>query len=96
MEKYSISSNRSCQIFLKIASWDIPQNNFNGQEQMKKRFGIFFVSKELLFSTDPDLINRFYYARTISKFYLNIDVDSPGKIGQWLGLQIVNSYQKRA
>ena len=26
--------------------------------------------------------------------YLNIDVDSPGKIGQWLGLQIVNAYQK--
>lgn len=60
----------------------------------EKEIWNFFVSKELLFSTDPDLINRFIMPGPFSKFYLNIDVDSPGKIGQWLGLQIVNAYQK--
>lgn len=60
----------------------------------EKEIWNFFVSKELLFSTDPDLINRFILPAPFSKFYLNIDVDSPGKIGQWLGLQIVNAYQK--
>ena len=60
----------------------------------EKEIWNFFVSKELLFSTDLDLINRFILPAPFSKFYLNIDVDSPGKIGQWLGLQIVNAYQK--
>ena len=60
---------------------------------MKKRFGIFCFQR-VAFSTDPDLINRFILPAPFSKFYLNIDVDSPGKIGQWLGLQIVNAYQK--
>ena len=60
----------------------------------EKEIWNFFVSKELLFSTDPELIKRFILPAPFSKFYLNIDVDSPGQIGQWLGLQIVKSYQK--
>ena len=60
----------------------------------EKEIWNFFVSKELLFSTDQELINRFIFPAPFSKFYLNIDVDSPGKIGQWLGLQIVNAYQR--
>ena len=60
----------------------------------EKEIWNFFVSKELLFSTDQDLISRFIFPAPFSKFYLNIDVDSPGKIGQWLGLQIVNAYQR--
>lgn len=55
----------------------------------------FFVSKQLLYSTDPELIKRFISPAPFSKFYLNIDVDSPGQIGQWLGLQIVKAYQKK-
>ena len=62
---------------------------------MKKKFGTFFVSKELLYSTDPELIKRFISPAPFSKFYLNIDVDSPGQIGQWLGLQIVKAYQMK-
>ena len=61
----------------------------------EKEIWNFFVSKELLYSTDPDLIKRFISPAPFSKFYLNIDVDSPGQIGQWLGLQIVKAYQKK-
>ena len=61
----------------------------------EKEIWNFFVSKELLFSTDPELIKRFISPAPFSKFYLNIDVDSPGQIGQWLGLQIVKAYQKK-
>ena len=50
----------------------------------EKEIWNFFVSKELLYSTDPDLIKRFISPAPFSKFYLNIDVDSPGQIGQWL------------
>ena len=61
----------------------------------EKEIWNFFVSKELLYSTDPELIKRFISPAPFSKFYLNIDVDSPGQIGQWLGLQIVKAYQKK-
>lgn len=61
----------------------------------EKEIWNFFVSKELLYSTDPELIKRFISLAPFSKFYLNIDVDSPGQIGQWLGLQIVKAYQKK-
>ena len=61
----------------------------------EKEIWNFFVSKELLYSTDSELIKRFISPAPFSKFYLNIDVDSPGQIGQWLGLQIVKAYQKK-
>lgn len=61
----------------------------------EKEIWNFFVSKELLYSTDPELIKRFISPAPFSKFYLNIDVDSPGQIGQWLGLQIVKAYQMK-
>lgn len=83
---------------------DFPDNRIMGYtptqlewaEENEKEIWNFFVSKELLFSTNTDLINRFISPAPFSKFYLNIDIDSPGQIGQWLGLQIVNAYQKRA
>ena len=61
----------------------------------EKEIWNFFVSKELLYSTDSELIKRFISPAPFSKFYLNIDVDSPGQIGQWLGLQIVKAYQMK-
>ena len=61
----------------------------------EKEIWNFFVSKELLYSTDPELIKRFISPAPFSKFYLKIDVDSPGQIGQWLGLQIVKAYQMK-
>ena len=51
----------------------------------EKEIWNFFVSKEFLYSTDPELVNRFISPAPFSKFYLNIDVESPGQIGQWLG-----------
>ena len=61
----------------------------------EKEIWNFFVSNELLYSTDPELIKRFISPAPFSKFYLKIDVDSPGQIGQWLGLQIVKDYQMK-
>ena len=61
----------------------------------EKEIWNYFVSKELLYSTDSELIKRFISPAPFSKFYLNIDVDSPGQIGQWIGLQIVKAFQKK-
>lgn len=55
----------------------------------------YFIENELLFSTDPKLPARFINEAPFSKFYLEIDNDSPGMIGRFIGWQIVRNYMKR-
>ncbi|WP_303318535.1 gliding motility lipoprotein GldB [Flavivirga abyssicola] len=53
----------------------------------------YFVERELLFSTDSKLLGRFINPAPFSKFYLEeIDTDSPGRLGQYTGWQIVRAY----
>ena len=52
----------------------------------------YFIEKKLLFSADGRLENQFINTAPFSKFYLEIDNESPGRVGQWLGWQIVKSY----
>lgn len=52
----------------------------------------YFVDRELLFSTDTKLYKRFIEVAPFSKFYLEHDTLSPGRIGVWIGWQIVRSY----
>ena len=55
----------------------------------------YFVERELLYSTDSDLPSRFINPAPFSKFYLvEIDNESPGKIGQYMGWQIVRAYME--
>ena len=53
-----------------------------------------FIEKKLLYSTDTKLNQRFLETAPFSKFYLEQDNLSPGKIGVWVGWQIVTSYMK--
>ncbi|HLV13780.1 MAG TPA: gliding motility lipoprotein GldB [Xanthomarina sp.] len=53
----------------------------------------YFVERELLFSTDASLPNRFINPAPFSKFQLEeIDRESPGKIGRYMGWQIVKAF----
>ncbi|MBC7641326.1 MAG: gliding motility lipoprotein GldB, partial [Flavobacterium sp.] len=52
----------------------------------------YFIQGNLLYDTDPKLPNRFINPAPFSKFYLEIDNQSPGRVGAWLGWQIVKSY----
>lgn len=55
----------------------------------------YFIERELLFSTDYKLPSRFIINAPFSKFYLEeIDNESPGKVGQYIGWQIVRAYMK--
>jgi gliding motility-associated lipoprotein GldB len=54
----------------------------------------YFISNKLLFSTDSRLPNRFINLAPFSKFYLEIDNDTPGRVGQWIGWQIVRSFME--
>ena len=54
----------------------------------------YFVERELLFNTDSQLLNRFINPAPFSKFNLELDSESPGRLGQYIGWQIVKAYMK--
>ncbi|OCB74496.1 gliding motility lipoprotein GldB [Flavobacterium crassostreae] len=52
----------------------------------------YFIEKEMLYNEDHKLNSRFINPAPFSKFYLEIDNESPGRVGAWIGWQIVRSY----
>ena len=54
----------------------------------------YFIEKEMLYSDDQKLMPRFINPAPFSKFYLEIDNETPGQVGGWIGWQIVRSYMK--
>lgn len=54
----------------------------------------YFIEKKMLYSTDQKLGTRFLSPAPFSKFYLEIDNESPGRVGAWIGWQIVRAYME--
>jgi gliding motility-associated lipoprotein GldB len=54
----------------------------------------FFLENQMLYSDDQKLNNRFINPAPFSKFYLEIDNESPGRVGAWIGWQMVRSFMK--
>ena len=54
----------------------------------------YFIENEILYSNDSNLNKRFIDTSPFSKFYQEADQDSPGRIGVWIGWQIVRSYME--
>ncbi len=54
----------------------------------------YFVEREMLYSTDSKLPSRFINPAPFSKFYLELDNESPGRLGQYIGWQIVKAYMQ--
>ena len=52
----------------------------------------YFIRKNLLYSTDQKLNQRFIDKAPFSKFYLNSDRLTPGSLGRWIGYKIVKSF----
>jgi len=56
----------------------------------------YFIENELLYSTDTKLNQRFLDPAPFSKFQLElIDSESPGRIGRFIGWQIVRAFAKK-
>lgn len=51
-----------------------------------------FVQNEMLYDTDSSLPARFIADAPFSKFYLELDNQTPGRLGQYIGWQIVRAY----
>ncbi|WP_299050029.1 gliding motility lipoprotein GldB [uncultured Polaribacter sp.] len=63
-------------------------------EENEENIWQYFIEKKILYSTSTKLNKRFIEDAPFSKFYLEADQMSPGKIGVWVGWQIVNSYMQ--
>lgn len=55
----------------------------------------YFIENEYLYSTDRSLPGRFIADAPFSKFYLQLDRESPGRLGQYIGWQIVKAYMEK-
>ena len=54
-----------------------------------------FIEDEVLYQTDKKLLSRFIFPAPFSKFYREIDNDTPGQLGRYIGLQIVKAYVEK-
>lgn len=55
----------------------------------------YFIENELIFDTDSQLYTRFLYPAPFSKFYLQLDSESPAKLGQYIGWNIIRAYMEK-
>ncbi len=54
-----------------------------------------FIEHEYLYSTDKNLRLRFIELAPFSKFGLELDNESPGRLGQYMGWQIVRAFMNK-
>ncbi|BAV94937.1 gliding motility lipoprotein GldB [Ichthyobacterium seriolicida] len=54
----------------------------------------YFIQKKILYSTDKHLLKRFVLQAPFSKFFLNIDKESPDRVGVYIGYKIFEQYVK--
>lgn len=72
----------------------IEKNKLNWSQNNESEIWKYFITNKLLFSTDNSLNKRFIDEAPFSKFYMEGDSESPGKIGRWIGYKIIQSYAK--
>jgi gliding motility-associated lipoprotein GldB len=60
----------------------------------EKYIWTYMIKKKYIYSTDDRLFPRFINVAPFTKFYLELDRESPGRVGVWLGWQIVKSYME--
>lgn len=54
----------------------------------------YFIDQDMLYSTDNKLLSRFILPAPFSKFYLEVDQDTPGGAARYLGYRIIESYME--
>jgi len=70
------------------------EDKFNWIQSNEEQIWSYFIAKKILFSTDTNLNKRFLEIAPFSKFYMQQDNLSPGRVGVWVGWQIVTSYMQ--
>ena len=70
------------------------ENQLKWAEVNEEMIWKYFLDNKMLFDTDAKLTQRFISTAPFSKFYLEIDNESPGQVGAWIGWQIVSTYMR--
>ncbi len=70
------------------------QDEFDWVEANEEPIWRNFIEQEHLYSTDKTLRLRFLDPAPFSKFGLELDNESPGRVGRYLGWQIVRSFME--
>lgn len=55
----------------------------------------YFVERQVLYQTEVEWVQRFLEPAPFSKFYLQLDNESPGRVGRWIGWQIIDNYMSQ-
>ena len=64
-------------------------------EENEAQIWRYFIENQLLYSTDRKILTRFIDMAPFSKFYLELDNESPGGVGRYIGLRIVTQYMEK-
>jgi len=70
------------------------EDKYKWCEENESQMWSHFIENKLLYDTNPKNEQRFMNEAPFSKFYLEIDNESPGRVGAWLGWQIVRSFME--
>ena len=70
------------------------KEKLNWAKKNESQIWKFFITHDLLFSTDKSLNKRFIDRAPFSKFYFESDKETPGRIGTFIGYKIVSSFMK--
>ena len=71
------------------------QAELNWVEENELYVWQYFIERQVLYKTEFEWVQRFLEPAPFSKFYLQLDNESPGRIGRWIGWQIVRSYMEQ-
>ena len=71
------------------------QEELDWAEANEEMIWRYFIERELLYSTDSKLAMRFLDPAPFSKFQLELDNESPGRIGRFIGWEIVRSFMEK-
>lgn len=72
-----------------------PQEKYQWTVANESEIWRYFIENQLLYSTDKKVIDRFISLAPFSKFYMELDSQSPGGVGRFIGLRIVKAFMKK-
>lgn len=72
-----------------------PQESIAWVQANEEQIWRYFITHEVLYSTDAKLDRRFLDPAPFSKFGLELDNESPGRLGRYIGWQIVRAFMKK-
>lgn len=72
-----------------------PEEKYNWAVENQSQIWRYFVENNLLYDTDKKTLLRFIDPAPFSKFYMELDNQSPGEVGKFIGYEIVKAYMEK-